>query len=161
MLLIGSYPNTDPDWRLVMTAILGDPPDGKTVPYIDSRLNVVHCEVRDITDACDKILGHKRLELWVKDTYNFAVLLYRLHDLGIKRLEQGLDDAEAYFQSLCHYFLGIEDCWVDLRDCKSCSWPHVNLDGVSFGQFNHFVSYRYQRELERRAEEDGLSLDKE
>jgi hypothetical protein len=115
-----------------MAAILGDPPDGEDVPYIDSRLHVVHCSIIDITDSCDEVLRQKRLELRVRDTDALAVLLYRLYELDN-------EDAESLFIALCSVFLDTEECWVELRDCQSCVWPHVYLDGVPFGQLNTFV----------------------
>lgn len=134
-ILVGSWPNTDPDWRLLMTAILGDPPDGKDTPYIDSRLHTVWCSTVDITDDGDKILGQKRIELYVKDDDALAVLLYRLYELGS-------EDAELLFGDLCQVFLDTEECVVELRDCQSCAWPHIYLDGVPFGCLNTLVTVR-------------------
>lgn len=141
-ILVGSWPNTHPEWRLLMTAVLGDPPDGKHTPYIDSRLRAVRCSTTDVTEEGDKILGQSRIELRVEDANALAVLLYRLYELDV-------ENAEGLFMDLCQAFLDTEECWVELRDCTSCTWPHVYLDGVSFGPLNMFVSVRLLEVLQR------------
>lgn len=128
-VILGSFPTGTLDMKIMSLVFFGR--STSSVPQIDSRLHMAVPEFRDVSDNLDKVMGHKRCEILVKDCDSFAVVLYRLYDIWESDSydEEVRDEAYSMFTQLCYTYLGVEDGaeiflleYPWFRYCPRCSF---------------------------------------
>jgi len=141
MYQIMTSPTRNEEWLVMMHAILGRSPEHKVYPEIDSRLHVVRCKTEDVSGESDRILHQVRASLTVDDAESYAVLLYRLDELGMwLGNEELIEVGESLFMDLLDGLANDDEVdrdwwlneWPRFDQCPDCKSTEIEVQDQSY-----------------------------